>query len=338
MISTAQALPELLRTLVDPTRLRILGLLEHGELSVGELARALDMQQSRVSNQLRVLRDARLLEERHVGRTTYLRVSVAPAGDGDGPPLAARLWNALRPEIASLPEFSADLARLARVRDERAAKSAEFFDRVAREWDKIGGDFASGEARQRAVASLLPRDCVLADLGCGTGYVARALLPLCRKLVCVDRSAAMLDEARRKLEPLPAGLELDLREGDLHRLPIADGELDGCIAAMVLHHVENLSAPLAEMHRALKDRGRAVVVELAPHREEWMRQEQSDRHLGLEPRDVLAAFERAGFESVQVEPLDDRYQPTKPDAAPDGTREKASLPLYLVRGVRPQRA
>ena len=61
MIATTATVTELLRLLSDETRLRILGLLEISELSVGELVRALEMQQSRVSNHLRVLRDAHLL-------------------------------------------------------------------------------------------------------------------------------------------------------------------------------------------------------------------------------------------------------------------------------------
>src|SRR5688572_6131229 len=103
------------------------------------------MQQSRVSNHLRVLREARLLRERHVGRTTYLSLAVeAERSDAD---LAARLWSTLRGELSALPEAAADVQRLERVLDERLRGSPEFFDRVAGQWDKIGVDFATGQAR-----------------------------------------------------------------------------------------------------------------------------------------------------------------------------------------------
>ena len=49
----------------DGTRLRMLALLSQEELTVGELTRSLDLSQSRVSNHLRLLRDAGLLAERH---------------------------------------------------------------------------------------------------------------------------------------------------------------------------------------------------------------------------------------------------------------------------------
>jgi DNA-binding transcriptional ArsR family regulator len=341
MIAATASMTECLRALSDPTRLRILGLLERDELTVGELVRALEMQQSRVSNHLRVLRDARLLRERHVGRTTYLSLQVD--AEREELDLAARLWSALRSELSSLPEAAADAQRLERVLDERLRGSPEFFDRVAGQWDKIGVDFATGQARQRAAASLIANDTVLADLGCGTGYMAQALIGLCARLICVDSSQAMLDEARAKLAPLAragkSSTALEFRRGELDRLPIADQELDGCVAAMVCHHLADLAAPLAQMQRALKPGGRAVVLELAPHREEWMQTTLGDRRLGLESRDVLSAFERAGFTDVTLESVDDRYQPKKHGASErESSEPPPSLPLYIVRGLKRTRS
>ncbi|MFO1009859.1 MAG: metalloregulator ArsR/SmtB family transcription factor [Planctomycetota bacterium] len=333
MIAPTAQLGEALRLFGEPTRLRILGLLELSELSVGELARALDMQQSRVSNHLRVLRDARLLQERHEGRTTFLRLGVPEDATED---LVARLWSTLRAEIPTLPEFASDVARLHQVVAERRARSRDFFDRVAGEWEKIGVDFATGQARQRVAANVFARPLVLADLGCGTGYLASALAGLCSRLVCVDGSNAMLEEARKKLEPMPPGTTLDLRRGDLDELPIADAELDGCVAGMVLHHLDDPTPAVREMRRVLKPGSTAVVLELAPHREEWMRDEQGDRHLGLDPRDVRAAFERSGFVDARIEAVDDRYQPKRRESA--SNEAAPALSLYLVRGRVPSGA
>ncbi|MBL8860733.1 MAG: metalloregulator ArsR/SmtB family transcription factor [Planctomycetes bacterium] len=323
-----------LKLLCDPTRLRILGLVERAELSVGELARALEMAQSRVSNHLRVLREADVLAERHAGRTTWLSLAPLDAAPG-GAALLARLWAALRADLPALPEHRADVERLERVLAERAARSGEFFDRVAGEWDKIGVDFATGQARQRAAAALLARESVVADLGCGTGWYARALAPLCSRVVLVDRSQAMLDEALRKLEPLPPGVRVEARRGELDALPIVDGELDGAVAGLVLHHLAELDSAVREIHRALKPGGRVAIVELAPHGEEWMREALGDRALGLDPRDVLRALERAGFQHVTLESLEDRYRPHVPGDDPEA---RAALPLYLVRACKPARA
>ena len=325
MPTPTSTLPSLLKLLGDGTRLRILALLEREELSVGELAKALGMSQSRVSNHLKLLREVGLLAERHAGSSTYLRTH-----GGNGSP-ATELWRTLGPRAAALPEHEADLLRLSALVEERERRSSEFFDRVAPDWDKLGGDFETGQARQRVVASLLPPGLVVADLGCGTGYMSRALLGLCARIVCVDRSRAMLARAGERLGPTARGTRVELREGDLDALPIADGEVDAVVAGMVLHHLRELDRPLLEMRRILRPGGTAVVLELEPHREAWMQTVQGDRHLGLEPADVLAAFRRAGFEEPSMEPLDDHYQPAPPLDSPHAAAGRARLPLFLVR-------
>ncbi|HJP00779.1 MAG TPA: metalloregulator ArsR/SmtB family transcription factor [Planctomycetota bacterium] len=321
--------PTLLRALGDPIRLRILCLLERQELSVGELSRALALAQSRVSNHLRVLRDHDLLAQRHAGTSTFLRLGIENA-NGE-PRLATRLWSALS---ADMEQDTGDLERLRQVVAERREVSPEFFDRVAGRWDTIGVEFASGQARQRAVANLMPPHQVWADLGCGTGYVSRAMLGLCARIVCVDSSPGMLEEARARLSEGASETEIDLRLGELDALPIEDGELDGAVAAMVLHHLPDPAGCLAEIFRVLRPGGTAVVVELVPHREAWLQTELGDRHLGLDAHDVGEAFAASGFESVRMEALDDRYRPAPP--AGQGPLPGGGLPLYTVRGRKPR--
>jgi ArsR family transcriptional regulator len=320
-----------LRLFADPVRGRILALLEDEELSVGELARSLELSQSRVSNHLRLLREAGLLVERHVGPSTFLRASKPSARS----PLPARLWSLVRAELAVDPEHAADRLRRKRVLAERDDESGAFFDRLAGDWDKIAGAFESGLARERAASRLVPAGFVVADVGCGTGYMADALLGAATRLICIDRSPAMLDEARKRLAPPARATALEFRRGELEALPLADAEVDGVVAGMVLHHVPELAPALAEIRRALKPAGTLVIVELLPHREAWMKRALGDHFLGLASKDVLAALEEAGFEDLALEPALDAYRPRRPDADPE--REPVSLSLYLVRARRPAR-
>ncbi|MFT5734848.1 MAG: ArsR family transcriptional regulator [Planctomycetota bacterium] len=332
--STGLSAPALLKVLADPTRLRALALLGVEELSVGELSRSLGMAQSRVSNHLRILREHDLLTERRAGTSTFLRSAVASADTGSS---AARLWAAVAPDLGSIPEHESDRLRLASVLAERHADDRAFFDRMAGDWDKVGALFRTGEARQRAAASLLPAGLTLADLGCGTGYVARSLVGLCDRLICIDRSEGMLQEAEARLrKTAPESARLEFRQGELDALPLDDDELDGATAAMVLHHLPELGPALREMRRVLKPGGTLSIIELMPHREAWMHADLGDRHLGLDPTTVQSDLVRAGFEDVRVEPLDDRYCP---QPSPTESKHRAgaiALPLYLVRGRKPR--
>lgn len=318
LLAPERDLPGLLKLFADPTRLRILALVEREELSVGEVARALDMAQSRVSNHLRQLREAGLLTERHAGSSTHLRLAALEGA-------RAGLWAAVSASLDTLPERHADLSRLAQVLSTRGGR--DFFDSLAGDYDKLAGDFQTGRALERAGAALLPRNFTVADIGCGTGAMARPLLGLVDRIICVDRSEAMLTEARQRLGD--SRTSVDFRQGSFESLPLDDAEVDGVVCGMVLHHLDDLAAPLREMARVLKPGARAVILELRPHGEAWMHEELGDRHLGLEPTDVVRALERAGFEQVVLDATPDRYRPTSPSG------ERVELPLYLVRATAP---
>jgi ArsR family transcriptional regulator len=75
--SVVTATERLLKGFADETRLRLLCLLRDREVCVHELVDALDMSQSAISHQLRVLRDARLVTHRREGRHVYYRLADA---------------------------------------------------------------------------------------------------------------------------------------------------------------------------------------------------------------------------------------------------------------------
>ncbi|MCC7013796.1 MAG: metalloregulator ArsR/SmtB family transcription factor [Planctomycetes bacterium] len=326
-MTAAPDLAHLLKALADPTRLRMLALLDGRELTVGELSRALGMSQSRVSNHLRLLRETGLFAERRSGTSTFLRL--APDRGGA---LQDGLWNAIHSELATLAAHRKDLTRLERLLEDRERSQARLFDEIAADWDKIGADFATGQARQRAAACLVPRGMVIADVGCGTGYLARGLAGLVERIICIDRSKPMLDQARKRLASERPEAQVEFRRGELHALPLRAAEVDGLLAGMVLHHLADLGPALREMRRALKPGAPLVVLELEPHSQDWMRDELGDRHLGFESAFVARALERAGFESVNVEPVDDHYTP-RPKRSKSTPTE---LPVYLVRAFAPR--
>ncbi len=310
---------DLLRVLGYPTRLRLLALLAQAELSVGELARALAMGQSRVSNHLKILRDADLLAERHAGSFTFCRLNVPAGAAGD-------LWRALAPGLDALDDRQADKRRLAALLADRA-DSRSFFDRIAGDWDLIGSDFARGTGRLEALSLLVPRELCVADVGCGTGYLSRALARRVGRVLCVDSSEAMLQRARENLRDVPATLEF--RQGSIEALPLREAEVDAAFAHMVLHHLPDTGPGLRELSRVTRPGGLVACVELLPHREDWMHGAMADTRLGLEPAALAADFRAAGLLDVAHEMLDDAYMVEHPSG------RKISLPLFLMHGRRP---
>jgi ArsR family transcriptional regulator len=179
--------------------------------------------------------------------------------------------------------------------------------------------------RAEAVAALATRGLVVADLGCGAGFLTGYLAERVRRVIAVDHSEAMLAEARKAI---PADLPVEYRRGALESLPLEDGEVDAVVANLVMRHVADIPAAAREIGRVLRPHGSVVITDLRPHREEWMRDEFGDLRLGLEPTEVAAAFEAGSFPVVEEIPVEDCYR------MKSGSGRTARLELFMIRAVR----
>ncbi|MFQ5653158.1 MAG: metalloregulator ArsR/SmtB family transcription factor [Planctomycetota bacterium] len=313
--------PELLKLLADENRLRLLSLLEAEELSVQEVVRITGMGQSRVSHHLGLLRAAGVVGDRREGTWTYSRMRAA----GDGNPLPQALWKEIHGPFSRSDGAKADRRELEQVREARRDASRSAHDRLAGVWRLVGQDLERGSLRHEALAALAGADQTVADLGCGAGFFSAFLASRFARVIAIDHSDRMLREAEAAL---PGGADVELRRGDLEALPIGDGELDALFANLVLHHVADLRPAAREMARVLRPGGTAVITDLRPHKEEWMREELADLRLGIDPAEVVAALEHASFEEVREIPVEDRYRMKS-----RGGRS-ARLGLFLIRAKR----
>ncbi len=75
--ATIEKLSELFKVLSEPTRVKILWALSLHEMCVCELAESLEMTQSAVSHQLRLLKNAKLVRARREGRSMYYSLADA---------------------------------------------------------------------------------------------------------------------------------------------------------------------------------------------------------------------------------------------------------------------
>jgi len=298
--------PELLHwlaTLSDLARLRILRLLEQEELSVGELARAVQLPQSTVSRHLKTLLDCGWIAKRSEGTASLYR----PAVDRLGPD-AIELWSLTRKQLGSTPALEQDDARLAEVLVQRRIDSKAFFGRVGGEWDQLRRDLFGDQFTLEALLALLAGDSVVADLGCGTGNAAEFLAPHVRKIIAVDREPAMLEAARKRLSGFR---NVEFKRGELHALPLEDESINIALVMLVLHHIADPAAVVAEIGRVLAPGGTLLIVDMTAHDRESYRHTMGHVHLGFEEASIRSWARKAGLKDV-------RFRRLRPDTAGKG--------------------
>ena len=289
---------ETFRSLADPTRLRIIALLRAMELSVGELAQVLGQSQPRVSRHVKILIDAGLAERRKEGSWVFLSVGESARVA----PLFALLdrWTESYGED---PWTVADAARLAAVRADRAAAAVRYFARHAADWDELRSLHVGEAEVEAAIARALADRRVgrLVDIGTGTGRMIELFGREAEQALGIDRSPDMLRVARAKLAE--AGLEAELRQGDMYALPLPSGSADTVIIHQVLHYAQQPAAAVSEAARLLAPGGRLLIVDFAPHDREELRARDAHARLGFADEAMLKWLEAAGLQGRVVEHL-----------------------------------
>jgi len=275
-------------------------LLRAMELSVGELAQVLGQSQPRVSRHVKILIDAGLAERRKEGSWVFL--SLGPRARTE--PLFQLLdrWAELDGEN---PWVSADAARLAAVRADRAAAAERYFAYHAGQWDALRSLHVAESEVEAAIGRALGGAPIgrLVDIGTGTGRMIELFGPGAEAALGIDRSPEMLRLARAKLAE--AGLTaVELRQGDMYSLPLASGSADTVIIHQVLHYAQNPAAAVAEAARLLGPGGRLLIVDFAPHEREDLRSTDAHVRLGFADDAILNHCADAGLEGRVVEHLE----------------------------------
>lgn len=264
----------------EPTRLRILALLQREELAVLELGRILDQSQPRVSRHLRLLAEAGLVERFRDGSWVFYRL----ATDGPGAALAQAVLGTLDASDALL---RADAERLVAVERARQAAAAEYFSRNAQQWDQLRSLHVSEAEVEAAVVAAAGAGRIerLVDLGTGTGRMLKLLAPRAARSLGLDLSHQMLNVARA--ETAAAGLErCELRHGDIRATGLPDGAADLVVVHQVLHYLGDPAAAVAEAGRLVAPGGRLLVVDFAPHELEHLRDVHQHRRLGFTDEEI----------------------------------------------------
>ncbi len=276
-----------IKALADPTRLRLVGILEHGEFTVQELVSILNMGQSRISRHLKILVEARICSVERQGTWSYFRMN---GGDD--------FFHSIRPDIleriSAIEGHGDDQVGVARILDERRKKSQQFFDQHARQWDKMASDLVPADRYASYILNALDSGHIVVDVGVGTGRLLKELSLASQHVIGIDHSAAMLDEARcrvgeQKLE------NVELRLGELTHLPVADGIANCAILNMVLHHAANPQDAFAELNRVLEPGGQLIVADLVRHDMEWFQEQMADQWMGFDKKEIDRWLDATGY-------------------------------------------
>lgn len=228
------------KALADPVRVRLVVLCAAAECSVSELTQVTGLSQPRVSQHLRQLIEAGLLERFRDGHFVYYRV---PQG-GAHAATRRRLLNLLPDDE---PEFERDLDKL----------------RSLRAIDDAGDPLIAAEDRSlyKALVELTVSAPLgnLLDIGCGEGRLLKLLASRANRVVGVDIDP----EARRlaRAQVLLAGLpNCSLRQGDMYSLPFDDDAFDTVILDDVLAEAQRPTEALQEARRLLRTGGRMLML------------------------------------------------------------------------------
>ncbi len=169
-----------------------------------------------------------------------------------------------------------------------ASDVKSFFEAAAAEWDTMRLTYYDERVIETmADAIAVDGEQTVLDVGTGTGFVAAGLASRAGRVVAIDNSPAMLEVARDNLAQLGVD-NVELREGDLRKLPFEEDSMDAAVANMVLHHAEDPAGMLVEMVRVVRPGGWVAITDEIEHPYEWMRTEQVDVWLGFSADQVEA--------------------------------------------------
>ncbi len=297
---------EAFRALADPSRLRIMLLLQQMELAVGELAVVLDQSQPRVSRHLRILAEAGLAERRREGSWVFLRRrQLLPGSDARDRAIEAAFDTLIQPvhfEESGLARQSAnDRQRLIEIRTQREAQAANFFAAHAAEWDKMRSLYVPEQAVEGQLQAMIGGAMVaeLLDIGTGTGRMAELFAPLATHVTALDNSPEMLRLARARLHDL-GPKRCDLVQADFRALPLVDSRYDLVLLHQVLHFAQDPENVLREAARVTRPGGRIAVIDFDAHDLEELRRVNAHARLGFSDRQMAALLANAGFDLVDT--------------------------------------
>ena len=280
-----------LKAIADPLRLLILRVLSDDSFSVSELCEVFALRQSALSHHLKVLVTADWLVRRREGTAIYYRRQLAQGHD-------VALRSAVIAQIDGMGLPDRVLAQCARVQIQREQNSIAFFEhhseRLREHQDLIANWADYSEASLQLLDTVtLPDDATLLEIGPGDGALLPALRERASHVVALDKSEAMLLEARRRNK---GASSIDYLHGDTGYAKQTGILVEAIVMNMVLHHTSHPQQVIRDAALLLGQGGHLVVSELCAHDQGWARDHCGDLWLGFDPDQLAQWASTAGFD------------------------------------------
>ncbi len=292
-----------LRAAGEETRLRLLVLCGHAELTVSEIIQILGQSQPRVSRHLKLLCEAGLLDRFQEGSWVFYRL----ASKGENALLARYLVDLTEEND---PVVAMDLERLAAVRKARQDVAFAYFKKNASRWNEIRSlHVDEGEVEARLLKVIKDHKAKkgaqivdFLDIGTGTGRILELLSSEAEYAVGVDNSREMLGYARAAIED--KGLRnCQVRQGDMYTLPFGNNSQDLVVIHQVLHYADRPKEVLQEARRVMRPGALLVIVDFGPHNVKSLQEEHAHQQMGFAAKDIERMCSELGFSIISTETL-----------------------------------
>ncbi|MEM8798291.1 MAG: metalloregulator ArsR/SmtB family transcription factor [Pseudomonadota bacterium] len=290
-----------LKAASEATRLRLVVLLSHCELTVTDLTLILGQSQPRISRHLKLLSEAGLIERYPEGAWVYYRLM----DDGPGSSLIRGLLKDIDPED---PQLVRDRERLSEVKKAHQEAANRYFDANAREWDLLRSRHVPEAAVEAAMLGTFGDEHFKShlDIGTGTGRMLELFSERADRSIGIDANPRMLSIARNKL--LQRSRSAQVRQADVYNLAFQGGVLppsfDLVTIHQVLHYLDDPARALSEVARVTAPGGRWIIVDFAAHNLEFLRDEYAHRRLGFGDEQMATWIESVGLTPQEITKLE----------------------------------
>ena len=314
-----------LKAIGEETRLRIVALLQHGELTVSDLTDILGQSQPRISRHLKLLAEAGVVDKHREG--TWAFFDLVAAG-----PIADLTRHVVASTGLDDATLAADFDRLNVVRGRRTAAAQQYFADIAATWDGIRSLHAPDDVVEAAIGHLLAESThrSILDIGTGTGRMLQLLgadTTRIERAIGLDNSHSMLAVARANFERAELR-HIDLRQGDVYSPPFEANSFDLVVIHQVLHFLDNPARAIREAGRLLTPGGQLLIVDFAPHHLEFLRTDHAHRRLGFATTTIAGWLGQSGLRLATSQTIDDAA------TSDEGANERLTVSMWLAADQR----